>query len=406
MFVLNIINNLFKGLVTLEIKDWGKDRLLNLCIKNNINIHNPTKTDNGIIIQVNGSDYKRIMEYNKKIKTTIIVMDKTGLQFFFYKYRKRKVFILCFLLFILGIYMLSNYIWNITIIGNEIYTKEELIKNVTDNYLQIGDNKNKVNCKDLEKKLRDDYTDIAWISCQIKGTNLIISLEETIPSHELIIMNEPCNIIAYKDSIITDIIVNNGTKLVSIGDEVSKNDILITGVVNIYNEYDELIETNHTTATGEVWGIVEYTYKDEFMLETNKKNYSGETKTITSITIGTNRIKLPFGDILYDNYDIISDINNIKIFKNLYLPIGIKKDKYLEYTYNTIMLSKNEATDLASKRLLIYIDKLKKKGVSILENNVTISIVNGKCVAQGTIICKELIGIPQPLDLPPKGDNE
>ena len=309
-------------------------------------------------------------------------------------------------MFIIGIFIFSNYIWNVSIEGNELYTKEELTKNIIDEYVPIGTNKKEIDCNELEKALREQYKNIAWISCQIKGTNLIVNIEETIPTDQIITMTEPCNITAYKDAIITDIVINNGTRVVNIGDEIKKNDVLITGVVNIYNEYEELIESSYTAAQGTVWGIVEYEYSDELSMTTSDKTYTSNSKNTYSLNIGNNIIKLPFAKVNYNHYDVITESNKIKLFNNFYLPIGITKNTCKEYNLSSVKLSEDEALEIANKRLVLYIDNLKKKGVSILENNVTISIENDKCIASGTIVAKEVIGIPSKIDITQEGEQQ
>lgn len=399
------IKQWLKGQVVLQCNGWGRDRLLNICKKNDILIQNIKVIDDGYIFQVSAQEYKQVLHFNEKIKTTLNIKDKWGLPYFFYKYRKRKIFILCFLLFVMGIYIFSNFIWNISINGNETYTKEQLAKDINDNFVTIGTPKSEINCNELEKELRYKYTSIAWISCQIKGTNLIINLEETVPTEEIITMDEPCNIVAYKDAIVTEIVINSGTRVTNLGDEVKKNDVLITGVVNIKNEYDELIETNYTTARGVIWGIVEYSYLDQFNTEINEKTYTGSSKTHYDLSVINNIIKLPLGDNKFKSYDTVVQTNNIKLFDNLYLPFGILKETYKEYTISTVNLTDEEATAMANERLVLYIDNLKKKGVSILENNVTIGIVDGVCTASGSIKCKEVISIPSELEIIQEGEQ-
>ncbi|MBE5931879.1 MAG: hypothetical protein E7263_00470 [Lachnospiraceae bacterium] len=395
-----------QGQIILETTGWGRERLINICKKNNIKIHNLKIIQDGYTFQTTYMDYKEVVKYNNKINTQITIKDKWGLPYFFYKYKKRKIFLICFLLFVIGIYAFSNYIWNISIIGNETYTAEELSKDITTNYVKIGSSKDKINCSELEKDLRNKYTDIAWISCDIKGTNLVVNIKETIPTNEIITIDEPCNIVAYKDSIVTDIIVNSGSKIIDIGDEVKKNDVLISGVVNVYNEYEELIETNYTSAMGTIWGIVEYNYNDEFDMESNHKEYTGNKKKTYKLNIANNHIELPFSENKYKNSDVISENSNIKLLENLYLPIGIYKETHSEYIITRKKLSEDEAYQLANKRLILYIDNLKKKGVSILENNVTISIENGKCISSGTIKCKEVVGIPSKLTITQEGEQK
>ena len=45
-------------------------------------------------------------------------------------------------------------------------------------------------------------------------------------------------------------------------------------------------------------------------------------------------------------------------------------------------------------------EDLQKKGVEILENNVTIEYRDGKCLASGTLLVKEKIGAPELLTIP------
>lgn len=396
--MMNKLKNWFVGTLSIQLSGLGKDRLLNLCKKNDIQIHKLLQEDEYYRFTVTTGDYNKLKRYNEKIKTDINVIDKNGLPHFLYKYKKRKIFLLSFLLFLCFLLMFSNYVWNISVYGNSIYTDVEIIQDVKENYVKLGTPKSKINCSDLEKRLREKYDKVAWISCELKGTNLIINIEETLSSQPNIKSNHSCNIIAYKDAIITDVVINNGERLVSSGDEVKKNDILITGVVNIYNEYDELIETNYTSASGTVYGIVEYDYYDEFSLQTNKKQYTGKTKKSYYIEIFNNILKLPSKDIKYKNYDIVTENHRIKIFDDFYMPISVSKNEYNEYTTKPVTLSNEQAKKQAMTKLNSYIDKLKKKGVSIIENNVTIDIVDGKCVASGRIKCKEIVGIPAPID--------
>jgi len=393
------------GMVSLEISGFGKERLINVCKKNNIELFDLTHNNDNIVFSVITKDYKKLNSYNEKIKTNIKILNKSGLPHFLYRYKKRKIFLLCFLMFVCSLFLLSNFIWNITITGNNSYTDIEIIKDVEQNYVKIGTPKSKINCSELEKKLRNKYDKIAWISCELKGTNLIINVEETLSKEPVIKEKTPCNIIAYKDAIITDVIINNGQKIVNVGEEVKRNDILITGVVNIYNEYNELIETNYTTSAGTIYGIVEYSYYDVIEMQKSKKIYTDNHKKSYSIELFNNVFMLPSGNIKYDNYDIITENDKLKLFEHFYLPFSISKNTYKEYTTQVVSLEEGDAKKQAREKLVLYIDNLKKKGVSILENNVTIDIVDGKCVASGTIKCKEIIGIPSPIDSTDLSDN-
>lgn len=188
------------------------------------------------------------------------------------------------------------------------------------------------------------------------------------------------------------------------GDEVKKGDVLISGTVNIYNDYDELLETNYVVADGEVYAIVEYNYIDEFDMNSYEKAYTGREKKTYAIMLNQKYIPLGFKNN-YDLYDEIINQYKLKMGTSIYLPVCFYEVYSKEYNTNPHILNDEEAKIKAEKRLNTYIDDLRKKGVEILENNVKILIIDGKCVSQGTIITKELIGVPDELTLINQGEE-
>ena len=94
-------------------------------------------------------------------------------------------------------------------------------------YEYVGEYKGKIDCDEIEKKIRNKYSDITWVCAEIKGTNLIIHVNEnynrTIKEQE----NSPYNIIANCDAQIDSIITRTGVGNVKKGDKVKKGDILL-----------------------------------------------------------------------------------------------------------------------------------------------------------------------------------
>ena len=64
--------------------------------------------------------------------------------------------------------------------------------------------------------------DISWIGIDIKGTNLIVKINEADKSPEVIDVNEVCNIVADKSGEISKLLVKQGTARVEVGDEVKE----------------------------------------------------------------------------------------------------------------------------------------------------------------------------------------
>ena len=66
------------------------------------------------------------------------IKQKNGLPFILYRYKKRKLFLGFFLLLIIGLGILSNFIWNIDITCNEEINQEEIKQLLNKNGLIIG----------------------------------------------------------------------------------------------------------------------------------------------------------------------------------------------------------------------------------------------------------------------------
>ena len=74
--------------------------------------------------------------------------------------------------------------------------------------------------------------------------------------------------------------------------------------------------------------------------------------------------------------------------------------KYYQPIYETKTYTEEEARKKQEQLLQTYIADLKKKGVEILENNVTIEIKDGICTAAGTLVVREIIGAPEVFTIP------
>lgn len=394
-----------KGYLILKVKGISCDRFINLCMKNNLNLWNICEDNNCRTFRISAKSFKDLEQYIKKSGVELEILNKKGLPYIFYRYKKRKIFLLGLLLFIGLIYSFSFFIWDINITGEEIYTDEQIIKKLKEYDIKLGTPKSKINCSTLEKMLRDDYEDIAWISCELKGTRLNISINETILPENIKENEKPCNIIAVKDGIITDIYVESGTKVMNKGDEVKKGDILITGAINLYNDYDELIETSYVPANGEIYAIVSYDYNDTFELSHYEKEYTGESKKYYGLCIADNVIEPYKPKTNYNNYDLTQNDKKLKLGNVFYLPFSLKENIIDEYEPVLMTYTTEEAQSKAQMKLNSYIDELSKKGVEILENNVKIEIGDDICTSRGTIVTKERIGVPADITIINQGEE-
>lgn len=408
---MTYIYRYINGFIQYKVKTIFFNRLLNICRNHQIEIWKVT-SDKQYTYFYTFSKYKsNINKYSKKLSTSIEIEKEKGIPFVIRKYKTRVGFLLGFLLFLIMINRYTSYIWNININGSNQYSREELTKYISQSIVPLGTNIKEISYDNVIDELVNEFPNIGWISCNIQGTSLNINISENKSSTDIKKIARPCNLISDDNYIITKYIVENGTPVTAIGKEVKKGDVLISGNVSIYNEFNELIQTNEVVAEGEIYGMKTIDYNDEVAFEQYEKKYIKNTIKLYSITTHNKTINLYKHGKLNkylnnkNSYDIYSEYKNGRIFNTFYVPIKIKQIKICKFNTIKNILSPNEAREIATKRLNSYINNLKKKGMIIVSNSVKIQIVNNKCIASGKIITNSPIGIPQYFTTFKQGDN-
>ena len=211
------------GYVNISVEGYFIERFINICISKNILLWNlKRKKSSFLYANIGMKEFKKIKEIAKITKCRVKIENKKGLPFILHRYKKRKLFFTLLVVILLFIFSISNFIWNIEVIGNNTIQKEEIINQVKESGLHLGILKQKVNTKEIINNIRLQRNDIAWIGIHIKGTNAIIEVVEAEKKPDIIDENEYCNIITEKEGIITKINTQNGTALVKEGDIVKK----------------------------------------------------------------------------------------------------------------------------------------------------------------------------------------
>ncbi len=397
--MFDIILRYLYGFAKIHLRGIHINRFVNLCKARDIKLWDLEQKEDEICLFSADKDIARLEEPARKTESDVEILRVYGIREFIRKNKKRIPFVAGFILFAVLIYIQSLFIWEISVSGESDYTSDEILQHINEYYVQTGTPKSKVDCAELEKNLRKDFEDIAWISCALTGTKLSVEITETLNVCTDTSMKGPCNIVASKNCTIAEIVTASGTPVVKSGDDVKKGDVLISGAVYLYDDNNEVMDTNYVSAEGEVYGICVYHY-DESIPKTNYvKEYTGNEKKYYSFGL----LKYDFTPYVpkcpYDTFDRLSDDKRLHIGKNLYLPFEIKKTTVKEYTLMMIKLSEKDVTDKMQEKLNHYIGNLQEKGVQIIEKNVKITCSEDACHAVGDITVKQLIGVPHELQI-------
>ncbi len=359
MYIMVLLNYIL-GYVTITVEGYFIERFINICNSKRILLWGIKRKKSSIITTKIGiKDFKRIKDVAKTTKCKIQINEKKGLPFILHKYRKRKIFLIMIILISFSIFVTSNYIWNIEIIGLSRISDEEIINTLKENGIDLGTKKKDINTKEIINNIRLQRNDIAWIGIDITGTNLKVEIVETDEKPE-IIDEEICNIVATKDGIITKIIAENGTAQVKEGDVIKKGDILIGGWIE-----GKYTGTRYVHSKGTVEARVWYSKKEKKYFKATEEVETGTLENKYKININNFEINLYKSIPKFEKYDTINENKKFKIFSNFYLPIQIEKTTYIEKQEQ----EKNYGTEECRE---ILIQKIEEELLKEIENEENI----------------------------------
>ena len=383
------------GYVKAEVYGFAPERFMNLIIKNDVVIWDVESTEQGYIFYTGRKNLMKMKPYLQKTNMKIRLLKKYGLPYFLKQHKKRAAFLVGFLLFCVMVYVLSLFIWEVKLTGEDKLVADSLLKVIEEQYVPLGTVKSKVDCSKLEESLRKDFDEISWISCELKGTSLTVYLEEGMAPKVQTEDSKTGDLVAAKDAVLTKMITRQGTPVVKVKDTVKKGDILISGTIYIYDDNNEVMETSYVAADGDVYGKTTEEYEDYVDLKYYKKIYQGKAKTHITFYFLDYCLTPYIPKMDAENYDSYTQIHKARIFDNFYLPFGYKTVKRTAYTLEQQEYTEEEAKKLLETRLSKKLKGFEEKGVEIIENNVKIKKSNGKMIAYGNIIKNEPIAILQ-----------
>ena len=229
MFLNNIFQFL-KGYVILLVDGASIGHFLNVCMHRNIHIRNIRVKDNKATLSVSASDFKRMRPIVRKTHVRVHIIKKVGLYQWVRGYRKRIFFLSGIFIFVALIFLSDLFIWKINIVGTE--NKEE-IKNAAEIAgVRIGAYRPFLpEGNELKNIILNNVDGYTWAWVYFKGGMVTVEVREKIMPPKMIDKKTPCDIIALRDGVITDMTIKKGNAFCTRGDVVLRGDLLVGGTL-------------------------------------------------------------------------------------------------------------------------------------------------------------------------------
>ena len=337
----------------IEVSGFSVERFVNMAAYRGVYLWDISPAGTAVRMKASKDGRGILEECAKKTGCQFRVCGEKGLPGYLKRYQKRKILAAGVFFFIIGLYALSSFIWEVRVTGNERLTTEELLVACEEMGLKPGALRMRVNTEEITDYLAEKFADIAWVSVHITGTNAQVRLVEAIPKPQMMDRNTPCDIVASKDGLIQSIAVETGTPKVKAGDVVEKGDLLISSEVSIAAG-EEQLGVEWVRARGKVYGKLWHQLEEELPLEYTTKEYTGKIMNDHSIVLHDSVLNILQPKTEDSLYDVTTEYEKILAIGDYKLGASIKKEIFREYNEipqtRTVDQAKTELEELINQK--------------------------------------------------------
>lgn len=385
------ILKLVYGYLIILVQGEQLERFLNICKNKKIYMEKIQSRDEGqITAQIEIRDFFRLKPVRNKTGVHIRIIQKRGMPFFFFRSKKRKAFFAGMVLGCILIFFMTGRIWNIHIEGNVKNSTEKILEFLGSQDIVHGMAKGKINCSEIAAAVRRKFPEITWASARIEGTRLLLNIREGIDEKEKNKDFYPCDLLADRDGMITDMIVRSGVPVKKVGEICKKGEVLVSGEIHIMNDSQEIMRNEYVHADADIFISRKLSYYQEFPMKYQAEISDGKIKKRIFFRLGQWYFRL-YG-LLQQGQRCIAEETPLYITENFRLPVWIGCAKITDYTVEEKTYTQQQAYREAMKRFRAYERKLLQERIKINENHITTKVTGQLCITKGVLFVTEQTG--------------
>lgn len=379
-----------QGYVIVEVSGFAIERFINLVAHNGIYLWDLQSKDQKIHFKTSIKDFKKLKPYAKKSRCRMKIATKKGLPFTVHRYKRRKMLIIGFFVFMTMLWGLSSFVWLVEVEGAKRISSIDIITSLEEQGYGVGKFKGQLDLRAAEAYLVTAYPDIIWTGIKFEGTRLLVQVAETVPAPEMTnIEGMPSNIIAKRDALITYIAVDKGMPQVKKGDIVKKGDVLIAGQMPLGVDDPNFY---YVASKAKIKGKTVYTSSNEIKMRQIKKDYTNEISKKYTFKLFNKAIVLKNQKIPFNYYDRQITLNQLSITRLFPLPFAFEVETRVAYIPSYKELSEEEAKDELLSKLWEDISKSLSQDAIILKREAFFQKTGNAITGTLHVVAEEDIG--------------
>lgn len=360
--MLSRLWSFLSGYLTLIVEGKGLEKLINMAVSRGLYIWDVKWVAPGkarVKIRLNG--FKALRHMARRSSCSFKITGKGGLPFSVAQARKRKMLLAGAIISLVVIYMMSSFIWFVEVKGNKKIATERVIKTAEEAGLAMGTLKLGMDKDKIEKYIRNEIPEAAWVGVTITGTRALIEVAEKIilPVPD----NSPGNVVAKKDGLVRELLVLTGQAAVNEGDTVKKGDVIISGIITPQvQEGQRPVEEERQVqpepikfvrAKGIVRAKVWYEgYGEARLIDQGTKRTGRQTEVLSIRLWGKELIIRGPKTINYKDCVKGETVKKLPQWRNLSIPVELVTTKYYEVQGYRDIIGISDAKNIAHQKAL------------------------------------------------------
>lgn len=340
-----------RGYVTLLVEGKSLERFINMAVSRGIKLWDVTSLgSNRMLLRVRVGAVGALRHIARRTDSRFSIKEKRGLFFWLWRVRRRKALCGGALFFLAALYIFFSFIWAVEVSGTRKIDPAAVRRAATAAGLKPGVARWRVNEKDVEQHLKEQFPTIAWVGVEVKGGKATVRIaEKRLPAP---VPSSPAHIVARKAGLIKELLVLEGQPLVKEGDTVLAGQVLISGEM-VPGEGESGIvpgRPRYTRAKGIVRARVWYEgYGEALLVERGER--VGRRITVRMMRIAGREFKIQGPrKIPYARYRVRVTVKRPLKWRNFGAPVELINKEFTELVPYEIRRSKTQARRLAEKR--------------------------------------------------------
>lgn len=377
-----------QGYVMATAQGGMPERFLNLADEAGIVLWNTRRDGIALVFCCPAADYRRLRPVARRCGARMTLCKRKGLPFLCRPFQKRWGLVVGAVVTAILLQLLSSRIWMISVDGNRRVSSEEILSVLQPLGVTIGGDFDAVDIPTVKLTALQQLDGIRWLSVSKHGCHVRVQVAEREPTVPLT-DNAPANIVSICDGVVVSIRVTDGTATVKVGDAVTVDTLLISGVT------DSTVGPILRRAQGEIIARTTVTHTATVPLTEDRPvaaptTYQAHTLLFFGQEIPWFGIKPKEGEYTAEQRTQYLSANGKD------LPIGVRTVTYTMRETETITRTESEAKDEALRRLSEQLSSTERT-MTVEDKTISYTTNENAVTATVTYTGIQSIGVAQPI---------